>query len=256
MDGSNETFSKASPGRALAEAAGLEWLRAAEAQGGARVVRVLGVTADEIELEQLVPARPTPDLAFEFGAALAATHGAGADAFGAAPPGWSGPYYLGRQELPVSSEPRTWGVFYATDRVLPYLERAEQRGHVGPAQARLVRDACVRIEAGEFDDDAVPSRLHGDLWNGNVVWTEDEAVLIDPAAHGGHAETDLAMLDLFGCPYLEDILAGYESASPLREGLRERLPLHQLHPLAVHAASHGASYAGPLESAARAVLDL
>ena len=33
------------------------------------------------------------------------------------------------------------------------------------------------------------------------MWTPDGVVLIDPAAHGGHRETDLAMLALFGCPH-------------------------------------------------------
>ena len=33
------------------------------------------------------------------------------------------------------------------------------------------------------------------------MWTAEGAVLIDPAAHGGHRETDLAMLALFGCPF-------------------------------------------------------
>jgi fructosamine-3-kinase len=81
-------------------------------------------------------------------------------------------------------------------------------------------------------------------------------VLIDPAASGGHRETDLAMLALFGCPFLDEILAGYDAAHPLAAGRQDRVPLHQLHPLAVHAASHGPSYAAPLVAAARAVLDL
>jgi fructosamine-3-kinase len=33
------------------------------------------------------------------------------------------------------------------------------------------------------------------------MWTPDGVVLIDRAAHGGHRETDLAMLTLFGFPY-------------------------------------------------------
>jgi fructosamine-3-kinase len=81
-------------------------------------------------------------------------------------------------------------------------------------------------------------------------------VLIDPAAHGGHPETDLAMLALFGCPYLDDVLAGYDARSPLREGWRGRVPLHQLHPLAVHAAGHGPSYGAALVRAAEATLRL
>lgn len=83
-----------------------------------------------------------------------------------------------------------------------------------------------------------------------------EAVLIDPAAHGGHRETDLAMLALFGAPHLDRILAGYQEEHPLREGWRDRVPLHQMHPLATHSAGHGAGYAVALADAARAVLRL
>jgi fructosamine-3-kinase len=77
-------------------------------------------------------------------------------------------------------------------------------------------------------------------------------VLIDPAAHGGHRETDLAMLALFGLPHLDEVLAAYDEARPLRTGWEARVPLHQLHPLAVHAAGHGPSYGLALADAARA----
>jgi fructosamine-3-kinase len=217
-------------------------------------VRVLAVHPDALELETLEHARATPSSAREFGAALARTHDAGAASFGAPPDGWDRPCFLGRQELPVSTGERAWGEFYAADRVLFYLSRAEARHHVTPEDAQVVRRACERIAEGAFDDGDRPARLHGDLWNGNVVWTRDGAVLIDPAAHGGHRETDLAMLDLFGCPFLEEVVAGYQEAHPLRPGWQERVPVHQLHPLAVHAASHGRSYAAPLVRAAEAAL--
>jgi fructosamine-3-kinase len=88
-----------------------------------------------------------------------------------------------------------------------------------------------------------PSRVHGDLWNGNVLWSEDGAVLIDPAAHGGHRESDLAMLALFGLPFLEPLLAAYHEVHPLAAGWRERVGLHQLYPLLVHAVLFGRGYA-------------
>ena len=85
------------------------------------------------------------------------------------------------------------------------------------------------------------------LWSGGRGW------LIDPAAHGGHRETDLAMLALFGAPDLDRILAGYHDTVPLAAGWRSRIPLHQLHPLLVHACLFGASYREEVRSAARAV---
>jgi fructosamine-3-kinase len=62
------------------------------------------------------------------------------------------------------------------------------------------------------------------------------------------------MLALFGAPHLDAILRAYQAASPLAGGWRDRVPLHQLHPLLVHVCLFGASYAGQLHAAARAAL--
>ena len=98
-----------------------------------------------------------------------------------------------------------------------------------------------------------PARLHGDLWSGNVLWAPDGAWLIDPAAHGGHRETDLAMLALFGCPHLDHVLAAYDETAPLADGWRARVPTHQLFPLLVHVVLFGRSYTAQAVAAARAV---
>jgi fructosamine-3-kinase len=99
-----------------------------------------------------------------------------------------------------------------------------------------------------------PSRIHGDLWSGNVLWSGARGCLIDPAAHGGHRETDLAMLALFGAPHLPEILQAYVATTPLADGWRSRVPLHQLHPLLVHVCLFGAVYVPQLVDAARMAL--
>lgn len=246
------------------EAAGLGWLAAAP--GGPRVAEVLGVDDDEISLEKIPAGRATTRAALRFGRSLAAMHGAGAAAWGAPADGWAGRCFIGNRSQecrPTAS----WGEFYAEQRVRPFVRIAVELGVLGGTGLSVVERACDRIASGELDhpDDA-PARLHGDLWTGNVLWTEAgaepgsnvtvEAVLIDPAAHGGHRETDLAMLALFGAPRLDEILRGYTEQYPLREGWQERVPLHQLHPLATHSAGHGAGYAIALADAARQVLRL
>lgn len=239
-----------------AEAAGLRWLGEATAAGGARVVGVQSVAPGRIELDEVAETRPTAEAARALGAELAATHAAGAAAFGAAPDGWGGHCFIGKR--PLSTRPKqTWGAFYAPQRVMPYADVAREAGSITAAEHRAVAEVCDAVAGGAFDDDRDPARLHGDLWNGNVLFADGGVVLIDPAAHGGHRETDLAMLQLFGCPYLDEVLAGYGMAAadrgdPLRDGWQDRVPLHQLHPLAVHAAGYGRSYGTALVRAAEA----
>jgi fructosamine-3-kinase len=66
--------------------------------------------------------------------------------------------------------------------------------------------------------------------------------VIDPAAYCGHREVDLAMLALFGLPQLERVLDAYQESHPLTEGWEERIGLHQLFPLLVHAVLNGSGY--------------
>jgi len=232
------------------EGAGLRWLAEAVPDGGAEVVEVLDVGPQFIELARLRPGSASGAAGEDFGRALAVTHAAGADAFGSPPPGWSGDGWIGRQTQPMCPAP-TWGEFYAEQRVRPFVRQARDNGNLDPDGAGVVDRLCDRISAGEFDDDRPPARLHGDLWSGNVQFTEHGVVMIDPAAHGGHGQTDLAMLELFGCPQLSRIQDAYIEAARLPADWLERTALHQLHPVAVHAVSHGPSYAVQLVRLAR-----
>jgi fructosamine-3-kinase len=231
------------------EAAGLQWL--SSVNGGVPCARVLGHDATSLTLERLDTAAPGRAAAQEFGRRLARTHDAGAHSFGAPPDGWTGAGFFGplHQPLPMSLTPHyTWGVFYARERLAPMAARAAQLD----AGVRADVDAVIaRCEGGDFDDGDPPARLHGDLWSGNVMWTPAGVVLIDPAAHGGHRETDVAMLALFGCPYLDAVIDGYQTWRPLRKGWRERTGLHQLYPLLAHVVLFGTSYAGLTAAAAR-----
>ncbi len=128
------------------------------------------------------------------------------------------------------------------------LFHARRAGLEEPALDRV----ADRLAAGDFDDGAAPARLHGDLWSGNVLWSPDGVVLIDPAAHGGHRITDLAMLALFGIPQLDLIHAAYQEASEqLPDGWRDLIGLHQLHPLLVHAELFGGGYGAQAVEVAR-----
>jgi len=262
-------------GRIAYEVAGLAWLAEAS-DPGAAVVPVLDHGATWLEEPRLVSVSPTPRAAEEFGRALAHTHAAGASHLGAPPPGFEGEGWMGEAPLslperprargeedganpanpdeatPASSPRESWGAFYAHQRIAPYVSSRV----FAAAERALIEKLCERLESGEFDHDqprlvedaknrhnnVSAARTHGDLWNGNVMWTPGGAVLIDPAAQGGHAEEDLAALAVFGCPHYERILAAYDEASPLADGWRERVALHQAHIMMIHCAVFGRSY--------------
>lgn len=237
------------------EAAGLQWLSAAD--GGVPCARVVSFDDTSLTLRRLESAGPSPEAAREFGGRLAVTHDAGAQAFGAGPDGWDGPGFFGplSQPLPMSlRRHRDWGEFYAEERLAPMAELAAPR--LDAATRDAVDSVAARCRAGDFGDDDRPARLHGDLWSGNVMWTPDGVVLIDPAAHAGHRETDLAMLALFGCPHYDAVIAGYQDVRPLRPGWRDRIGLHQLFPLLAHVALFGGGYAQQTHACARAALTI
>jgi fructosamine-3-kinase len=235
------------------EAAGLGWL--ASVTGGVRCAQVVSVDATSLTLRRLDSVTPTPQAAHTFGGRLAVTHDAGAPAFGAGPDGWDGPGFFGplSQPLPMSlRQHRRWGDFYAEERLIPMAELAAVR--LDASTRGAIDFVVARCRAGDFDDGDGPARLHGDLWSGNVMWTPDGVALIDPAAHAGHRETDLAMLALFGCPHYDAVLDGYQRLRPLKQGWRNRIGLHQLFPLLAHVVLFGGGYAQQTHAAARAAL--
>jgi fructosamine-3-kinase len=219
------------------EAAGLRWLAAA---GGVDVPRVLAVEDDALILEWVEGARPSAQAAERLGRGLSTTHRAGAPGFGTLT-GADG--YIGTLPLPNRGA-ESWPDFFATRRVLPYLKLARDRNGISAADGAAVEAVVHRIVELAGPEEP-PARLHGDLWSGNLVWGRDAQVwVIDPAAHGGHRESDLAMLALFGCPQLARVLDAYQEAEPLADGWEERVPLHQLFPLLVHACLFGGGTGG------------
>ena len=232
-----------------AEAAGLRWLDAAGAVDLPQVL-ALGERPAWLALGWIEPGSLSADGAEDLGRSLAALHSSGASAHGELPPGYpDSRLRLGTAEVELGPEP-SWPRLYAERMLSPLNRRARDAGSISEADAGAVGHVCERIDALAGPPEE-PSRLHGDLWGGNVLAAADgRAVLIDPAAYGGHREIDLAMLSLFGGPG-ERTFAAYDEAHPLADGHRERIELWQLLPLLVHAVLFGGGYGAQAGAAAR-----
>lgn len=244
------------------EGRGLQWLKQAQSQGGPRVVDVIEWGDDYLDIERVEPAPPTPQAAFEFGKALAHMHDAGAPCFGAAPEGYTGVCYFGPLQDPVPMDTGGWSdpvTYFSQGRLLPMVRLGMKRGVLDKSDMDLTEKVIENLPQlmGAAANDK-PARVHGDLWSGNVMWTRGasgtEAILIDPAAHGGHREEDLAMLHLFGMSYLTEIMDGYVSVHPLRAGYEERYTLWQLYPIAGHCVFFGGGYVTEYRQMCRSLL--
>lgn len=252
LDDGSSLFTKTWPGPDpvpdgffAAEAAGLRWLAG---PGAVAVPEVVVALDDLLALQWIPPGPATPAAAERFGRELAALHRAGAAGFGAAWPG-----FVGRLPQDNSPTPPPWSSWFAGHRLAPHLRTSADRGALAPADVALVERVLARIDRYAVDEP--PARIHGDLWPGNLLWTAERVWLVDPAAQGGHRETDLATLALFGgAPYLDRILAAYREAWPLAGGWAARVPLHQLHLLLVHTALFGAPWRDAVVAAAEAAL--
>ena len=251
LDDGTSLFAKTWPsgdapeGLFAAEASGLRWLREA---GAVAVPEVLVALPGMLAMEWVEPGDAGRQAAETFGRGLAALHRSGAETFGARWPGWIGP-------LPLDNTPSDgpWSTWFASRRLLPYLRISADQGALSGADVAVVEEIIKTIDRYAVEEP--PARLHGDLWPGNLLWGADgRGWLVDPAAHGGHRETDLATLALFGgVAHLDVILGAYQAEWPLAPGWQSRVPLHQLHLLLVHTAAFGSGYRSAVLAAADAV---
>jgi len=237
-----KTNARAAPEMFPAEARGLAFLAEARVL---RVPRVLAVSSAHDEVRflalELVPSgSPARGHDEALGRGLAALHRFGTPRFGLDHDNFIG-------SLPQSNRARpSWAEFYEKERLAPQLARAAAQGRASAAMRRGFDRVVSRL--GELvGPEEAPSRLHGDLWGGNLH-TDDSGApcLIDPAVYGGHREVDLAMMRLFG-GFGERVFSAYSETFPLAPGSRERIELYQLYPLMVHVNLFGGGYGGSVE---------
>lgn len=222
------------------EAAGLLLL---QTPAGPRVPRPFIHDPHFFLLEDLNPAPPAPGYWAAMGRKLAALHEVHGPVFGGVDDN-----YLGSTPQPNPSTADGFE-FFAEHRLGYQVALACRRGLLTPSDERLVARLASRLP------DLLPvqpaSLVHGDLWSGNFLRDEHgQPAVVDPAAHYGWAEADLAMTALFGAPP-EEFYASYCEARPLPAGWRTRFPVYQVYHLLNHLNLFGGGYYGQAMALAR-----
>jgi fructosamine-3-kinase len=224
-----------------AEARGLRWLAEAGVIHIPEVIAALAAPLPIIVLEWIEAVPPARDFDENLGRSLAALHQSGADGFG-----FAADNFIGR--LPQSNRSRDcWVEFYASERIAPQIRMGRRSGVLSSSHEKRAEALIERLPelCGPPEP---PSRLHGDLWGGNLmVDGEGQPCLIDPAVYGGHREMDLDMMRLFG-GFGGRVFDAYAEVAPLAPGYEERVDLYQLYPVLVHVNLFGGGY---VESADR-----
>lgn len=225
-----KTYSEERADCLRAEAEGLETLRELT---GFRIPKVIGQHAELLVLEWLSVAPAAHDDRL-FGRRLAEMHSIEGKGFGYSRTTYCGP-------TPQENKWRaTGGAFYWESRV-GVLARTLSRGSAPIPNLMKGVERAREAFFLEWGDAEESSLIHGDLWQGNVLFLGDDVGVIDPALSYGPAEMDLAMLHLFGDPG-SAFYHGYNEVRSLRPGYEKRIAFYQLYPLLNHALLFGKPY--------------
>ena len=231
-----KTHADPPPGMFTTEGGDLEWLGEPEALPVPGVLAASDADPAHLVLEWVDEGGAPDEVAF--GRGLAALHDAGAGAYGRLDGKPTGT--LSVPNGPYDDRP----TFFAEGRLRPLAEAGRDRRALDEDLAAALEALADRASALDVPEEP-PARTHGDLWAGNrIVGRDGRSWLIDPQAHGGHREADLAYMALFG-GFGDDCWRGYEEVHPLPTGWQDRVALHQIPILTVHVIHFGSGYVGP-----------
>ncbi|WP_106478244.1 fructosamine kinase family protein [Phytohalomonas tamaricis] len=217
-----------------AEADGLRALRGAGT--GLIIPEIIGVLDDVLVTEYLESGRPNPT---QLGEGLRQLHGVKGEQHG-----WSQNNAAGttRQNNTLSDDGR---IFQREQRLLPLGRACLEQGKLDEQDMRNLEHVANTLE--EWLPDVPASLLHGDLWSGNVLYSDRGPALIDPAVYRHYPDVDIAMLELFGTPGAAFYEAYWNGQRP--EDWTRRRALFQLYPLLNHLLLFGTTYRRAVQQA-------
>lgn len=222
---------EAFPGMFEAEAEGLQLL---ESSFSFRIPKVIasGTSASSsyLLLEYLTPGKASSNFELEFAQNLAKMHQVTHQKFGLDRSNYIGSLRQTNHWQPSASE------YYILNRLEPQFKIATNRGYDFGNLEKFYKNVTESVPNDS------PALIHGDLWNGNFLISENgKPALIDPAVSFGIREMDLAMMALFG-GFPSKIFDLYNELFPLEEDWQSRTDLWQLYYLLVHLNIFGRGY--------------
>ena len=133
-----------------------------------------------------------------------------------------------------------WLTFFAENRLVFLLRLIEKERPLPKAELH-VYDKLITKLSGLIPNTSTPVLIHGDLWSGNFIHTENGPALIDPAAYYADREMEFAIITMFG-GFSSRFFDAYNEVYPLDSDWRHRNELYQLYHVLNHYYLFGGSY--------------
>lgn len=159
--------------------------------------------------------------------------------------------YIGSLQQ-INQQKNNWADFFIENRLMTQEKMAVDNGLLDKQMRVYMSKLYLKID--QLFPDEPPALLHGDLWSGNfMVSNNGEPCIFDPAIYYGHREMDIAMMHLFG-GFDRELFESYHAILPLEKDWEKRIELCNLYPLLVHVNLFGSSYSVRVKSILRQIV--
>lgn len=133
-----------------------------------------------------------------------------------------------------------WISFYREKRLSHIIGLIRETQFLSSAELDIYNALLNKLEF-LIPEHSVPSLIHGDLWSGNYMITENGPSLIDPASYYANREMEFGIITMFG-GFSSHFYKAYNEVFPLEDDWMERNNLYQLYHILNHYYLFGGAY--------------
>lgn len=223
------------PGLFSKEARGLDYLGMTKKIRIPKIIDVLYTESHQILLMEWIHSTEPTQISWEkLAIQLVSLHQCSA-----AYVGWHEDNYFGNF-LQTNTQSDNWVNFFIEQRLVPQMK-------MGYDQSLLEKKDLLGFQRlfnklSDIYPTNTPALLHGDLWNGNILFDQKgNPVLIDPAIYYGHPSMDIGLTQLFG-GVENRFYEVYFSHMDVDDNFEEQCRISNLYPLLAHLNMFGKTY--------------
>ncbi len=145
-----------------------------------------------------------------------------------------------------------WVEFFRDNRLRFLLNLIQNERPLPPSEIKVYEKLLNRISK-LIPEKCDPVLIHGDLWSGNFMISENGPALIDPAAYYADREMEFAIITMFG-GFSQRFFDGYNEVNPLPADWKQRNNLYKLYHILNHYYLFGGGYQSQALSVAKSFL--